>query len=1027
MDTKYLAHLSLSIGKEWSLLAYDLGFADAQVDHIRSSYPHNIQQCISSMLIKWHETTLKYNLDPLPLLTRSLTSVDRYDLVQKINCDFDEPDKGSQENGHGDNLCTFNAALKQVHFGQTQNDMQMYLDQTERFLEYRAKDRRQFVNTKATHAAFDILTSHGTLMLIGNPGDGKSTIAINLLIRLRNEGATVIVLSDPSLIERIYDDEKQIVYFVDDAFGTPTVNMRLVETWTRLHAKIESLVKLEKCKLLITTRKHVYMKCHSCLYSCPSYQENIIDLTGERYRLSIIDKNRIVAKYCEEHGLFPTQLNFSKSAPYVPGFPLLCKMFANDKRMQEVEEFFEQTLSVLHKQLRLLADREAHSFCGLVLIMMFDGSLPRAVFDPFELELCSEQERTKIQTIMRVYGVSESGRCGIEKNLDEMVGVYVEEIEEHFKFIHDAIFDTVCLVFGTKYPNEVIRVSSSVFIEKRIRTENIPDASRDTLDDVIVLKKSKYHILAQRWLTDAIRGNVRSMFINPSISDLDMQTALVDRVIKLNNQGVYDLLNCVGKLSSQTVLFQACKRGIGSLVNVLLEKLQFLKDNKFPNAENLKIDDTCLIETVSQTHIDVVDVLLRHGAMVNAACAPMCFRSIHIACKKGSLDIVQLLIQYGADIGIQDFNGKRAIHYACEFGRLDILKELYVNGSSLSVTDVTGKQSIHYACMSGSLPCVQFLQEKGVNIGVSDNMDKTALHYAAGTHSPDLLRHIVASGTDVNVPDSMGGSPLHFACKVNVSENVEILLKHGADISVVDAALCSPLHLVCKGGGCNQSGQDSFKCVQLLLEEKPDVNDVDCRGKTALHYACAWARDRRLESVNLLLMRGADPNIVDDYGHQPVFYACESGNLKCLQALVKYGIDVNQSGHQGRHPIHYACGKGTVEVARMLVDKGAAVSCTDSKGKQPLHYASQYGNDGCLRFLLALDVDVNCADDTGFRPLHYACKWCRPNAVRILLKYGAEPEEVDSENRKPDDLVPKWSSRKSQIKRFLRGHSLNTM
>ncbi|XP_060076061.1 uncharacterized protein LOC132555716 [Ylistrum balloti] len=1030
MDDKYLGQLSLEIGKEWCLLAYELGFSDSQLDHLRAAFPNNTSQCIASMLMKWHEATLKHNLDPLPLLTRSLSGIDRYDLAQKINCDFDEPDNGNQEKCPYQKWTDFTTTLKQIRFGQRQDDMQMYTAQTQRFLEFQMKDRKYFINTRATQAALQLLSSKGTLTLMGNPGDGKSTIAVNLLNRLRKEGATVLVLSDPALIERLYDDDKQIIYFVDDAFGTPTMNMRLLETWTRLHDKVESLVKLDKCKLLMTTRKHVYMKCQSLLYKCPCYKENLIDLSGEEYRLNMIEKTRIVASYCENQGLFPTQLNFSKENAYVPGFPLLCKMFGSDKRMQKLDIFLDETLSVLHGQLKLLATTDVHAFCGLVLVMMFDGSLPRNVFNQFESR--DERDRKKIQTIMRVYGIQESEDGKVETSLDEMIGVYVEEVEEEFRFIHDAIFDTVCLVFGSRYPNEVVRVASSSFIEKRIRTENIPEVCSNDLD-IIVLRKPKYHVLAARWVDDVSRGTIRAMFVNPSIQDIGMQAAFVDRVMKLPPQAAFDLLTSVeSKIFStneipESILFMACQKGLTTIVKALLKKQKGLKDNIEDYASRLTIPDCCMMEAVSRVHVDIVEALIDHGAMVNFACGSMSFRCLHVACKKGSLDLVKLLIRHGADVNLQDYTEKQAVHYACEFGHLEILKVLHKNGASLMAKDNTDRQAIHYAGMAGSLECVQFLQQEGIRLNVADRLDKTVLHYASTFHCPSLITYLVSNGTDIHCPDCIGTSPLHLACKTNLAENVEILLRNGADPDKEDASMCLPLHAACKGGGPERAGSDSVRCVELLLRTISDVNAVDNHGRTALHYACTFARDRRIGCVTLLLSKGANPSITDDYGHQPVFYACESGNLKCLQELVKHGIDVNHRGLHGKQPIHYACGRGNTDVVKMLVTKGASITSVDSKGKQPIHYACQYGNDVCIKYLLSCDVDVKCVDEKGWSPLHYACKWCRPNAVRLLMRYGADPTDTDSDCRKPDDLVPNWSSRKSRIKRFLRGNSLNTL
>jgi ABC-type glutathione transport system ATPase component len=61
---------------------------------------------------------------------------------------------------------------------------------------------------------------NGVLVIIGNAGDGKTTLAVNILDRLKQQGYIVLVFSDPKLLEESIDPDRQIVYFVDDAFGT---------------------------------------------------------------------------------------------------------------------------------------------------------------------------------------------------------------------------------------------------------------------------------------------------------------------------------------------------------------------------------------------------------------------------------------------------------------------------------------------------------------------------------------------------------------------------------------------------------------------------------------------------------------------------------------------------------------------------------------------------------------------------------------------------------------------------------------
>ena len=49
---------------------------------------------------------------------------------------------------------------------------------------------------------------------------------------------------------------------------------------------------------------------------------------------------------------------------------------------------------------------------------------------------------------------------------------------------------------------------------------------------------------------------------------------------------------------------------------------------------------------------------------------------LHLACKKGSLPIVQYLIEKGVDIEAKDIEELTPLHYACQNGHLPIVQYL---------------------------------------------------------------------------------------------------------------------------------------------------------------------------------------------------------------------------------------------------------------------------------------------------------------------------------------------------------------
>ena len=72
--------------------------------------------------------------------------------------------------------------------------------------------------------------------------------------------------------------------------------------------------------------------------------------------------------------------------------------------------------------------------------------------------------------------------------------------------------------------------------------------------------------------------------------------------------------------------------------------------------------------------------------------------SLHQACRKGWLDIVDLLIKKcGFSPDITDENGESPLHYACKYGRFDIVKYLIKQGSNPRMKDKLGREPLDYA------------------------------------------------------------------------------------------------------------------------------------------------------------------------------------------------------------------------------------------------------------------------------------------------------------------------------------------
>ena len=91
------------------------------------------------------------------------------------------------------------------------------------------------------------------------------------------------------------------------------------------------------------------------------------------------------------------------------------------------------------------------------------------------------------------------------------------------------------------------------------------------------------------------------------------------------------------------------------------------------------------------------------------------FSLLHLKTKAGNADIVQKLIEDGADIEMKDRkHGSTALLWACQNGHTIVVKILLHNDANAIEMSYIGTSAIHFAAESESSQTVQMLIEKGV-------------------------------------------------------------------------------------------------------------------------------------------------------------------------------------------------------------------------------------------------------------------------------------------------------------------------
>ena len=224
----------------------------------------------------------------------------------------------------------------------------------------------------------------------------------------------------------------------------------------------------------------------------------------------------------------------------------------------------------------------------------------------------------------------------------------------------------------------------------------------------------------------------------------------------------------------------------------------------------------------------MIEVLLKHGAYVDITEGRNVSYEentcLNIACKRGDLEMIRLLLKYKADMTAYNQGGHSPFTTA------------YTRGNKEAV-DLFLEHGVDLNCNKSG-----YLYEKdGQWVPITDKW--TPLMYACDRGDIDMVKRLLAHGADVNVMSQSGiGHPYYVTTAVVLSIDKEailqLLLDHGADLSLTDrrgnTALLTLLTEREEAGPVYTP--HIFNGVRMLLEHSMDVMHENNRGKTALDY-----------------------------------------------------------------------------------------------------------------------------------------------------------------------------------------------
>lgn len=253
--------------------------------------------------------------------------------------------------------------------------------------------------------------------------------------------------------------------------------------------------------------------------------------------------------------------------------------------------------------------------------------------------------------------------------------------------------------------------------------------------------------------------------------------------------------------------------------------------------------DVAMFEAVGQGQSVEVEQWLLQGADPNHRAG--CTNTLPVltyAAALGLVDIIGILLQYGAEVDAYDGEGWTALHMAADRGHVEAVRRLHTGGANVNA---------RMKVVDKSFSAYYKAEEHGEEDSHSMEEEEGVLHWCANAEDEDVAVDVIDClcdlGAEVDMRTTTNKTALHWSIDRNNIQIAKRLIKRGADVEARTGFQAdtwwTPLTWAARKG--------SLAMVEMLIDMNADVYGRCQDQRTALW----WAEQNCHEEISDLLRK----------------------------------------------------------------------------------------------------------------------------------------------------------------------------